>query len=580
MNTNKIVYGLFAGMVVLLALAGITAWAALRPAAMPEEVQPTEVAAEAATVSPLEPTTAPTTATPQPTEVPCAYDLYIIDGPSEGFKFGPGEEFQVAWTLKNTGTCAWPTGTALRFAGDEQMGGPPSVEIPGETAVDSEFEFTLELTAPTEPGMHQSTWQLVAPDGEEIGGLIYFSIEIPEPPTPTPAPTATAVPPTATPKPTQTPTPTAVPDAAAEEPTATPERKGPSGATDDSGFMDVTGNGPRWGLLLLTALFAASGLGCGVVALFLVFKKKAEELDAIAVSPDHASFGTPVRACSKCGVRNSPRRAGVNQAACRNCGEMIDFTAPRAEPPPPSPEPEPPSPEPEKALPRARLEHELAPDSPDLERGKGCPQCGTTNYPLSKDEAHQALCRDCDTVLEFPAAAPAEEEEAPPEEPTEALAEREAAEEDWLPSLEREAPDWLAKLKLPPEAIGAPPAEEETATEEAKKEPEAICKCGAVKRSETDPTRCAKGHRLPKELWPPEPDDLTQIAGIGPSSAEILNGAGITTFAQLATANTRTLKTRFKDARRNRIERWQAEARRILASTQAAEGPFEAEPEL
>ena len=67
------------------------------------------------------------------------------------------------------------------------------------------------------------------------------------------------------------------------------------------------------------------------------------------------------------------------------------------------------------------------------------------------------------------------------------------------------------------------------AVDEALKPPEANAQKIEVEEeseqeSEPEPVAEASG----------EPDDLTQVEGIGPKYAEILTGAGVTTFAQIA----------------------------------------------
>jgi predicted flap endonuclease-1-like 5' DNA nuclease len=48
---------------------------------------------------------------------------------------------------------------------------------------------------------------------------------------------------------------------------------------------------------------------------------------------------------------------------------------------------------------------------------------------------------------------------------------------------------------------------------------------------------------------PPAPDDLKVIEGIGPKISELLQGAGISTFAELARANVSRLEEILKEAR-------------------------------
>lgn len=60
---------------------------------------------------------------------------------------------------------------------------------------------------------------------------------------------------------------------------------------------------------------------------------------------------------------------------------------------------------------------------------------------------------------------------------------------------------------------------------------------------------------------PAEPDDLSDISGIGPVYRSRLEGAGITTFAALAAADAADLSARI-DAPASRVQAWIDDARR------------------
>src|SRR5690606_4410267 len=77
------------------------------------------------------------------------------------------ERFVKTWRMRNTGTTAWSSGYTLAFFGDDRMGGPDSVPLPplkpGEMA-----DISIELTAPTTPGQHKSTWK-----GRDLRGKFF-----------------------------------------------------------------------------------------------------------------------------------------------------------------------------------------------------------------------------------------------------------------------------------------------------------------------------------------------------------------------------------------------------------------------
>ncbi|NLX11732.1 MAG: peptidoglycan DD-metalloendopeptidase family protein [Chloroflexi bacterium] len=105
----------------------------------------------------------PLQATRQLNELSWVADVTVPDGTD----LLPGERFVKTWRMRNTGTTAWSSGYTLAFFGDDRMGGPDSVPLPplkpGEMA-----DISIELTAPTTPGQHKSTWK-----GRDLRGKFF-----------------------------------------------------------------------------------------------------------------------------------------------------------------------------------------------------------------------------------------------------------------------------------------------------------------------------------------------------------------------------------------------------------------------
>ncbi len=110
-----------------------------------------------------------TTPTPTPivaadiapsTSADCLKAAFVSETVPDGTKFDKGETFVKSWTLKNSGTCAWPADTALVKI-SSQMGGPDSVPV-GTVAVGETKEIQVEMTAPEEDGSFRSDWALKA----------------------------------------------------------------------------------------------------------------------------------------------------------------------------------------------------------------------------------------------------------------------------------------------------------------------------------------------------------------------------------------------------------------------------------
>ncbi|KAJ7530042.1 hypothetical protein O6H91_15G076200 [Diphasiastrum complanatum] len=97
----------------------------------------------------------------------------------EGTPFPLGTRFIKTWRLKNSGKYAWPSGTKLvRVAGDN-LGSFEAViaELFNVVHPECEIDVSLDLVAPTEPGLYASHWRLMIPTGEKFGHRAWVLIE-------------------------------------------------------------------------------------------------------------------------------------------------------------------------------------------------------------------------------------------------------------------------------------------------------------------------------------------------------------------------------------------------------------------
>ncbi len=148
----------------------------------------------------------------------CAPDAEFVADVTvpDGTVMDPGATFLKAWRVRNSGTCAWVEGYALRFLDGARMEGPPAVSVaaaaPGELA-----EVAVSLKAPMTPGSYRGRWQLCASETTCFGPMLTVEIAASDSAT-APATTATAGEPSP-PEPTVDPTPAA--SDTPEEPTPT-----------------------------------------------------------------------------------------------------------------------------------------------------------------------------------------------------------------------------------------------------------------------------------------------------------------------------------------------------------------------
>ena len=143
------------------------------------------------------PTPAPTAAV-TPTPAPCVDGMaYVADlnYDDKGMKsppvMQPGQKFNKAWRIRNSGTCNWTPDFALTYVRGNtaaaRMGGQDTkvgkTVAPGQTV-----DISVALVAPQAPGVYQGFWQMKNPKGTRFGETIWVGVQVPAPPTPVPPP--------------------------------------------------------------------------------------------------------------------------------------------------------------------------------------------------------------------------------------------------------------------------------------------------------------------------------------------------------------------------------------------------------
>ena len=100
----------------------------------------------------------------------CDWAQFVTDvSVPDGWPVYPGQVFRKTWRLKNIGTCTWTRSYSLVFAGGEQMGGLAAVNLPKDVPPGQTVDISVDLTAPTLPGMYRGYWQLRNASGGLFG---------------------------------------------------------------------------------------------------------------------------------------------------------------------------------------------------------------------------------------------------------------------------------------------------------------------------------------------------------------------------------------------------------------------------
>jgi hypothetical protein len=83
----------------------------------------------------------------------------------------PNANFNMTWTLQNTGTCTWDGSYVIAFKSGYQMTRSPSFPIVAEGNTVAPGQSTIvniSMVAPQDTGGHQAEWQLQSRDGTAL----------------------------------------------------------------------------------------------------------------------------------------------------------------------------------------------------------------------------------------------------------------------------------------------------------------------------------------------------------------------------------------------------------------------------
>jgi hypothetical protein len=114
-------------------------------------------------------------ATPTATLIPLKYTCAVYKKkPRDNEAFSKGEEFDVKFTVTNTGTRTWPKGIDFKYVGGTVLAGPKRVEIPKALAPGQSYEIVLDGKAPDQKGFYVMTYFV---DGPMCYGYIAINVK-------------------------------------------------------------------------------------------------------------------------------------------------------------------------------------------------------------------------------------------------------------------------------------------------------------------------------------------------------------------------------------------------------------------
>ena len=80
-----------------------------------------------------------------------------------------GQSFVKVWQFQNIGRCTWTTSYSFVYVGGEQFSPNKEQALPHDVAPGQIVEISLDMTAPTTSGYHNSQWMFRNPNGLLFG---------------------------------------------------------------------------------------------------------------------------------------------------------------------------------------------------------------------------------------------------------------------------------------------------------------------------------------------------------------------------------------------------------------------------
>ena len=81
----------------------------------------------------------------------------------------PGETFSKTWRLENAGSCTWSRAYTVVFFSGNSLDAFQIQALTGEVQPEQAIDITVDMQAPTIPGVYQSNWMLSDPEGNLLG---------------------------------------------------------------------------------------------------------------------------------------------------------------------------------------------------------------------------------------------------------------------------------------------------------------------------------------------------------------------------------------------------------------------------
>ncbi|NPV55388.1 MAG: hypothetical protein HPY76_01770 [Anaerolineae bacterium] len=92
--------------------------------------------------------------------------LWISNSPPDYSTFSPGQDFDMVWIVRNTGTSTWNSTYSYRYQRGEKAHKKDNYHLKTTVPPGASVELIVDMNAPTEPGNYNLYWELVNESGQ------------------------------------------------------------------------------------------------------------------------------------------------------------------------------------------------------------------------------------------------------------------------------------------------------------------------------------------------------------------------------------------------------------------------------
>ncbi|NJN83900.1 MAG: hypothetical protein HC802_17565 [Caldilineaceae bacterium] len=110
----------------------------------------------------------------------CTNDSTFVEDLSvpDGAVLSASEVVTKSWRVQNSGSCDWSSSYTWKFVEGVSLSPADSVAVVGPVESGEEYDFSIELIAPTQTGRYQGQWRLHDGAGVAFGEAVFYDVTV------------------------------------------------------------------------------------------------------------------------------------------------------------------------------------------------------------------------------------------------------------------------------------------------------------------------------------------------------------------------------------------------------------------